>query len=129
MIPLFPSLNSIKALTSVYTYGNSNLEYESSPVSVHLSPLPYPVCVCVCVCVHVQAFSHVQLSVTPQTVFCQVPLSMGFSRWEYWSELPSPSPRDFPDPGIKPMSLASPALAGGFFIIVDSLPLCLLGSS
>ena len=42
-------------------------------------------------------------------------LSMGFSRQEYWSGLPFPSPEDFPDPGIEPMSLESPALAGGFF--------------
>ena len=43
---------------------------------------------------------------------CQVPLSMGLPRLEYWSELPFPSPGDLPDPGIKP---ESPALAGGFF--------------
>ena len=42
----------------------------------------------------------------------QAPPSMGFSRQEYRSELPFPSPGDLPDPGIKPMS---PALAGGFF--------------
>ena len=45
----------------------------------------------------------------------QASLSMGFSREEYWSELPCPYPRSLPNPGIKPMSLASPALAGGFF--------------
>ena len=38
--------------------------------------------------------------VTPWTVACQAPLSMGFSRQEYWSELPFPSPEDLPDPGI-----------------------------
>ena len=43
---------------------------------------------------------------------CQAPLSMGFSKQEYWSELPLPSPGDFPDPGIEP---TSPALAGEFF--------------
>ena len=52
---------------------------------------------------------------TPWTVANQVPLSMGFSRQEYWSGLPFPSPGDLPDPGIKPTSLASPALAGEFF--------------
>ena len=46
-----------------------------------------------------------------QTVACEVPLSMGFSRQEYWSGLPFPSPEDLPDPGIE---LMSPALAGGF---------------
>ena len=41
---------------------------------------------------------------------------MAFSRQEYWSGLPCPPlPGDFPDPGIEPMSLASPGLAGGFF--------------
>ena len=40
---------------------------------------------------------------------------MGFSTQEYWSGLPFLSPEDLPDPGIKPASLASPALAGGFF--------------
>ena len=44
--------------------------------------------------------------VTPWTVTCQTPLSMGFSRQEYWSGLPFPSPEDFPDPGIEPGSLA-----------------------
>ena len=51
----------------------------------------------------------------PWTVAHQVPLSMGFSRKENWSELPFPSMGDLPDPGIKPSSLMSPALAGGFF--------------
>ena len=45
----------------------------------------------------------------------QAPLSMGFSSQEYWSGLPCPLPGDLPDPGIKPTSLMSPALAGGFF--------------
>ena len=45
----------------------------------------------------------------------QAPLSMKFSRQEYWCGLPFPSPGDLPDPGIKPASLVSPALAGGFF--------------
>ena len=49
---------------------------------------------------------------TPWTVTRQIPLSMGFSRQEYWSVLPCPSPGDLPDPGIQPMS---PALAGRFF--------------
>ena len=43
---------------------------------------------------------------TPWTVAHQVPLSMGFSRQEYWSGLPFPSPGDLPNPGIKPMSPA-----------------------
>ena len=57
-------------------------------------------------------------SVTPVDVAYQAPLSMGFCRQEYWNGLPFPTPGDLPDPGITPMSLASPALAGGFFITV-----------
>ena len=56
--------------------------------------------------------SCVQLFATPWSVACQAPLSMEFSRQEYCSGLPCPSPRDFSNPGIKP---ASPPLAGGFF--------------
>ena len=55
-------------------------------------------------------FSHVQFFVTPWTVTCQAPLSMEFSRQEYWSGLPCYPPGDLPDPGIEPMSLAAPAL-------------------
>ena len=54
--------------------------------------------------------------VTPRTAALQASLSMEFSRQEYWSELPFSTPGDLLYPGIKPMSLASPALAGRFFI-------------
>ena len=57
--------------------------------------------------------SHSVMFVTPWTVAHQAPLSMGFSRQEYWSGLPFPSPGDLPNPGIKP---GSPALQA------DSLP-------
>ena len=60
-------------------------------------------------------FSHVRLFTTLWTEARQAPLPMGFSRHEYWSGLPCPPPGDLPYPGIKPMSLKSPALAGGFF--------------
>ena len=59
-------------------------------------------------------FSCVRLIVTLQTIVCQAPLSMGFSRKEYWSGLPCLHPGDLPDPGIEPVSLMSPALAGRF---------------
>ena len=49
---------------------------------------------------------------TPWTVACQAPLSMGFPRQEYWSGLPFPSLGDLPNPGIEPKASA---LAGGFF--------------
>ena len=59
-------------------------------------------------------FSHGWLFATLWTAAHQTPLSMGFSRHEYWSKLPSPPPGDLPKPGIEPMSLMSPALAGRF---------------
>ena len=61
------------------------------------------VCVCVCVCV-CELLSHIRLLVTPWTVACQAHLSMEFSRQEYWSGLPCPSPGDLPNPGTKPRS-------------------------
>ena len=62
-------------------------------------------------------FSCVQLIVTPWTVAYRiVALCMGFSRQEYWSGLPFPTPGHLPNPEIRPTSLMSPALAGGFFI-------------
>ena len=63
----------------------------------------------------ISLFTRVQLSMTLWTVARQAPLSMGFSRQEHWNGLPFPSPGDLPDSGIKPKSLTSPALAGGFF--------------
>ena len=61
---------------------------------------------------------------TPWTVACQASLFMEFSRQEYWSGLPFPTPGDLPDPGIELMSLVSPSLAGGVFNTV--LPVKLL---
>ena len=63
-------------------------------------------------CTCTQALGCVQLFVTPWTVACQAPLSVGFSRQEYWSGLLFPLSEDLPNPGIE---LASPALAGRFF--------------
>ena len=60
--------------------------------------------------------SRVQLFVTPWTVALQAPLSMEFSRQEYWSGLSLPIPGYLLNPGIKPAFLSSPALTGGFFI-------------
>ena len=67
-------------------------------------------CVCVCVC---ESLSRVQPFATAWAVAHQAPLSMGFSRQEYWSGLSFPSPGDLPDPGTEPGSLALQA---------DSLP-------
>ena len=60
-------------------------------------------------------FSCVWLFATLWTVVCQAPLSMGLSSQEYWSGLPCPLLGNFPNLGIQPMSLFSPALSGGFF--------------
>ena len=66
----------------------------------------------ICLCVSVCTLSYSWLFVTPWTVAHQAPLSMGFSRQEYWSGLPCSPPGDLPNPGIKP---GSSALAGGLF--------------
>ena len=66
-------------------------------------------------CVCAKLLSRAQLSVTPWTVACPPPLSIGCSRQDYWSGLPFPFPGDLPDWGIQPESLASPELAGTFF--------------
>ena len=68
-------------------------------------------------CAVLSQFSHVQLFVTLWAVACQAPQSMGFSRQEYWSELPCPLPGDLPNPGTEPESLMSYHLlpSGGFF--------------
>ena len=74
-------------------------------------PLAF-LCLCVCVCV-LSRFGHVQLFATLWTVACQAPLTVEFSRQEYRSGLPSPSPGDVPKPGIKPVSCN----VGGFFTV------------
>ena len=66
---------------------------------------------------YVCMFSHVRFFVTVQSVAHQALLSTRFSSQEYWSGLPFPIPGDPPDPGIKSASLASPALADGFFFL------------
>ena len=60
-------------------------------------------------------FSRVRLFVMLWIVACQAPLSIGFFRQEYWSGLPCPPPGNLFNPGIEPLTLTSPALAGGFF--------------
>ena len=61
-------------------------------------------------------FSHILVFATLRIVARQAPLSMGFSRQEYWSGLLYPSPGDLSNPGIEHASLMSPALTGSFFI-------------
>ena len=62
--------------------------------------------------------SCVQLFAAPWTEAHKVPLSMEFSRQEYWSRLPFPTPWDLLNPEMEPTALVSPALAGGFFTTV-----------
>ena len=84
-----------------------------SPLNFPSQPHPSEIikskesCVCMLSC-----FSRVWLFATPRTVARQAPLSMGFSRQEHWNGLPCPPPGHLTNPGIKPASLRSPALAG-----------------
>ena len=97
--PLMPTLISVwKSSSKVYTMWG-------------LPPSPLHACMqCV-----LSRFTCIQLCATLWTIARQASLSMGFSRQGYWSGLPCPPPGDLPSPGIKPTSLKSPALAGGFF--------------
>ena len=82
------------------------------PTKVHLvKAMVFPVVMYGCESwtvkkVKVKSLSRVRLFVTPWTIAHQAPPSLGFSRQEYWSGLPFPSPGDLPDPGIKPRSPA-----------------------
>ena len=90
-------------------------------MAVQGSPVIHPLCA-------LSRFSSVQLFAILWAVACQAPLSMGFSKQEYWSGLPCPPPGDLPDLGIEPVPLTSPALAGRLFTTsaqweASSLPL------
>ena len=95
-VPVSSSLGHIPRSRTTRLYGNSVFNFLSA-------------------CVQARSISHVQLFVTSQTVARQTPLSIGFSRQEYGSGLPFPTPRDLPGPGVEPMSSA---LAGRFFTTV-----------
>ena len=73
------------------TGGSPALQADSLPAELPVKP-----------CLKVKSLSRVPLFVTPWTVAYQAPLSMGFSRQEYWSGLPFPFPGDLSDPGIEP---------------------------
>ena len=88
---------------------------QSLPLSSHGLPCVPLLSLCESLCcknthwtvkVKVKSLSRVRLFATPWTVAYQAPPSMGFSRQEYWSGLPFPSPGDLPDPGIEPGSPA-----------------------
>ena len=85
--------------------------------SVHVNSVC--VCVRVCACVCVRACAQLCPTFrTPWTVAQQVSLSVGLPKQEHWSGLLFPTPRDLPNPGIKPVFFVSPALAGKLFTIV-----------
>ena len=74
------------------------------PILLSSKKRPQPALLCLKEKVKVKSLSHVRLFATPWTVAYQASPSMGFSRQEYWSGLPFPSPGDLPDPGIEPGS-------------------------
>ena len=89
-------------------------------IGLHMCrPIHTHIYVCMCVC------SVAQLCATPWTLAHQAPLSMEFSRQEYWSGLPFHTSEDLLDPGIKSTLLASPAWTGGLFTTVPpGKPIC-----
>ena len=93
-----------------------HLNHNAGPATQHpnfsLRPCIPRVRVCLCV---LSCFTHVGLFGTLWTVVCQAPLSMGFSRQEYWSGVPCPPPGDLPNSGIELVSLTCPELASRFF--------------
>ena len=107
------TLNALKkeTITSAKKYCSERREIQVPvllcfPFFGHAMQHVYALCVCV-----LSHFSRVQLFATPWTIVHQAPLSMEFSRQEYWSGLPCPSPGGLPNPGIEPLA---PALAGRF---------------
>ena len=74
-----------------------------------------------------KSLSRVWLFATSWTVAHQAPLFMEFSRQEYWSGLPCPPPGNLPNPGIKPVSLKFPALAGRFFTTSTTWEVLIMG--
>ena len=93
------------AYTSISSCENPNKGSACLLLSPLLSPTLLPS----------QSVSHIRFFGTLWTVVHQAPLSMGFSRQEYWSGSPCSPLGDLPDPGIEPTSLGAPALAGRFF--------------
>ena len=92
-------------LTNKTLYSHSfNLSTNNVQDDIRLCPNSFNITSHNSITVEVKLLSHVRLFGTPWTVAYQDPPSMGFSRQEYWSGLPFPSPRDLPNPGIEPGS-------------------------
>ena len=116
ILPLDPRANHrLPVLGKHHFKCNVEISCSDQPYSSWVCPLQrFKSILVMCACM-LSHFSCIQLFVTTWTVAHQTPLSMGFSRQEYWHWLPCPPPRDLPDPGIKPASLTFFALAGRFF--------------
>ena len=111
--PGLPVHHQLPEFTQTHVHRVCDAIQPSHPLSSPSPPAPNPSQHIYAMCC-VSCFSRVWLFVTPWTVAHQAPLSMGFSRQEYWSGLPCPPPGELPNPGIELLSLMSPALAGGF---------------
>ena len=103
--------SNVKILVEVEGIGIASFSFISIPFFIYFI---YSLFLFFIACV-LSRISCVWLFASPWTVAHQAPLSMVFSRQEYWSGLPYPPPGDLPNLGIKPASLMSPALTGGFF--------------
>ena len=99
---------------------SSVVRFSSCPQSLQYLVINLCVCVCACthVCVRVQPLSHVWLFAIPWTVTGQAPLSLAFTRQEYWSGLKFPPPGKLSNSGIEFVPPVSPALAGRSFTTV-----------
>ena len=115
--------NRIRIQHSMYPLGEPYLSWDENRVAFSSSWGYILVAAWLIGCIMVR-ISPVQLFATPHGLFC---LSMGFSRQEYWSGLPFPTPGDLPDPGVEPESPVSPVLASRFFT-TEPLGSPLLGS-
>ena len=114
---LHTSFDSPLHLPSILYFSESSGFFKCSLSSCNKQERSGEVCLCVCM---LSRFCHVWFFVTPWTVSHQAPLSIGFSRQEYWSGLPCPTPGDLPNRGLRSNlmwfeSLKSPALTGWFF--------------
>ena len=107
--------------SSLYLQGEGKGDVGDRPLPPRIPCPKKSLCICpnffllhLVLCL-LSCFNRVWICVTLWSVAHEAPLSMGFSRQENWSGLSCPPPGDLPDPGIKPVSLMSAALAGGFF--------------
>ena len=100
MITMIAAMSTQLLLPNIYRIRSTDVFFQVKYLLTHM---------------HACVLNRLRLFSTPWTVDHQVPLSMRFSRQEYWCELPLPSPRDLPSSGIKAMPPKSPALAGKFF--------------